>query len=87
MTGMAGLIAVPVAIESRPGAEADKSPASIIVAGLWFHVDRCRAFLTGGLRRAEQILLDPGGRMTRLSGGLFLVLSHIWITSADRIRR
>ncbi len=32
----------------------------------------------------RQILLDPGGRLNRLSAGLFLVLSHIWTTSIDR---
>jgi hypothetical protein len=33
------------------------------------------------LRRTQQILLDPAWRMNRLSSDLFLVLSHICITS------
>jgi hypothetical protein len=36
------------------------------------------------LRHRRQISLDPDCRMNRLSGGLFLVLSHIWISSIDR---
>jgi hypothetical protein len=36
------------------------------------------------LRRTPQIPLDPACSMNRLSGELFLVLSHNWNTPIDR---
>jgi len=57
--------------------------ASDITAGGLFQRRKMsrRRFFTDRLRRTQQILLDPAWRMNRLSSDLFLVLSHICITS------
>jgi hypothetical protein len=57
--------------------------ASDITAGGLFQRRKMsrRRFFTDRLRRTQQISLDPVWRMNRLWDDLFLVLSHICITS------
>lgn len=62
-----------------------KTTSEITAEGLFLRrkMPPQRLFM-GRLRRTPQIPLDPACSMNRLSGELFLVLSHNWNTPIDR---